>query len=155
MAPWQRERLGSGGRGQGTRNVGQPYGDVYQPLLYGSNGGSCAHYGRLLFGQYTEGTHETTERAIHTLHGANPYYLDGQGGQGGGKLREWVSLVQLRPEAPEAEDVAPGDNHRFKVAAPRSQGGIGLPFDDRTRSASAWRVSLPSDVMAYNGAWAR
>ena len=54
-----------------------------------------------------------------------------------------------------AEDVATGESHRFKVADPASQGGIGLPFDDRTRSASAWRVSFPSEVMAYNGACAR
>ena len=53
-----------------------------------------------------------------------------------------------------AEDVAPGESHRFKVALPASQGGTGLPFADRTRSASAWRVSV-SDVMAYRGAWAR
>ena len=54
-----------------------------------------------------------------------------------------------------AEDVGPGESHRFNVPDPASQGGIGLRFDDMTRSASAWRVSFPSEVMAYNGACAR
>ena len=54
-----------------------------------------------------------------------------------------------------AEDVGPGESHRFNVPDPASQGGIGLRYDDMTRSASAWRVSFPSEVMAYNGACAR
>ena len=70
--------------------------------------------------------------------GSAPKSAPDEGGSSSTVLRplDTVRILWLSSQCG-AEDVSPGERHRFNVPDPASQGGTGLPFDDRTRSASA------------------